>query len=160
MADFLKALQVLLKAEGGYVNDPADAGGETNYGITKKSYPMEDIKHITMDRVKDIYKRDYWDKVKGDEIKDQKSALMIFDFAVNAGVNTAVKLLQSILGLTQDGILGPMSIFSLNAADPVLFLREYASGRVSFYEMIVKRKPINQKFLKIWLKRIADILKE
>jgi lysozyme family protein len=98
MADFIKAISKVLHIEGGYVNDPDDKGGETKYGISKRSYPNEDIKNLTLARAKMLYKRDFWDKVGGDLINDQQIADMLVDAAVNEGVTPALNRAKSIMG--------------------------------------------------------------
>ena len=87
MADFNKAIAIILKHEGGYVNDPDDPGGETNMGITKRDFPHLDITNLTVEQAKEIYKEKYWDTINGDDITNQTVATQIFDFGVNAGVN-------------------------------------------------------------------------
>jgi lysozyme family protein len=105
MTDFNQAVVLILKAEGGYSNDPNDPGGETQWGISKRTYPNLDIKNLTIDGAREIYKRDYWDKVKGDEITWPLN-LYLFDAAVNQGVQPAITMLQKALSIQQDGILG------------------------------------------------------
>lgn len=112
--NFERALTIILREEGGYVNDPNDPGGETNFGISKRQYPDVDIKNLTHEQVAAIYKRDYWDKVKGDEIP-WPLCLFVFDAAVNQGCDAkanyaAQKLLQKALDVAQDGILGPATM--------------------------------------------------
>lgn len=99
----------LLGHEGGYVNHPDDPGGETNWGISKRSYPNVDIKALTRDGAKAIYKRDFWNVVDGDTLHDGV-AYQTFDFAVNSGIGTAVRALQRALGVADDGHWGPASI--------------------------------------------------
>ena len=70
MSKFDEIIEGVLKHEGGYVNDPTDLGGETNFGITKRFYPDVDIKNLTEEGAKEIYKRDYWDKNKVDDVPD------------------------------------------------------------------------------------------
>ena len=105
MHNFDKAFAAVVGLEGGYSNDPNDPGGETKYGISKRAYPNENIKNLTLDRAKALYKRDYWDEVKGDELPHRLD-IMVFDAAVNQGVVPAIKMLQKALGVAQDGILG------------------------------------------------------
>ena len=105
MSDYDQCFEKIIGAEGGYVNDPSDPGGETKYGISHRQYPDLDIKNLTIDKAKEIYKTDYWDKVHGDEIRYPLN-LFLFDCAVNQGVDVAINLLQKTLGIPQDGILG------------------------------------------------------
>lgn len=107
--DFATAFERLIGHEGGYVNHPADPGGETKYGITKRSYPGEDIAGMTLERAKQIYYRDYWGPAGCDVVPDGIK-FDLFDMAVNAGVKPAVKTLQRAAGETVDGVLGPRTI--------------------------------------------------
>jgi len=100
------ALNFIIEQEGGYVNDPRDPGGETNYGISKRSYPDEDIKNLTLDRAKEIYKKDYW-KPCGCDGLPAGIALCVFDSAVNQGVRFACQQLQYCVGAFVDGVIGP-----------------------------------------------------
>lgn len=109
-----KAFTLVIAAEGGYVNDPNDPGGETNFGISKRQYPNVDIKNLTLDDAKTIYQRDYWDAIQGDSLPWPLCAF-VFDCAVNQGCDSAAdfaaqKMLQGALGLTQDGIIGPATL--------------------------------------------------
>ena len=91
--NFSKIIEKVLEHEGGYVNDPNDLGGETNYGITKRFYPDVDIKNLTRNQAKDIYKRDYWDKNRVESLPENLWHIF-FDMCVNMGRGTAVKILQ------------------------------------------------------------------
>lgn len=112
IADFDKAFKLIIGAEGGYSNDPNDSGGATKYGISQKAYPYLDIKSLTIDDAKKIYKRDYWDYIHGDEIPFPICTLM-FDEAVNQGTGAAIMDLQRACGLSEDGVFG---IHTLEAA--------------------------------------------
>lgn len=94
--------------EGGYVNDPRDPGGETKWGISKRSYPLLDIPALTRDEARAIYRRDFWDRINGDRLPDGV-AFQLFDFAVNSGPETAVRYLQRAIGVADDGVWGPVS---------------------------------------------------
>ena len=83
------AFNRLMGHEGGYSNNPDDPGGETNWGISKRAYPDVDIKNLTREDAKVIYKKDYWDKVEGDYLP-LSIAFQLFDFAVNSGVHTTL----------------------------------------------------------------------
>jgi lysozyme family protein len=104
-----KAIKFVLSYEGGYVNDPNDAGGETNFGISKRSYPSLDIKALTVDQARDIYKRDFWTTVCADQLPENL-AIAAFDCAVNQGVGIASRLIQVALGVAVDGVIGPKTI--------------------------------------------------
>lgn len=113
---FDRAFQIIIGEEGGYVNDPRDPGGETKYGISKRSYPNEDIKSMTLDRARFLYKRDYWDQMKGDQLP-WEWAIAAFDCAVNQGVSVSTKFLQDALGVMVDGNIGPRTIKAAHEAD-------------------------------------------
>ena len=108
---FEKAVRIILKWESGYSNDPNDPGGETNFGISKRSYPHIDIKNLTEKDALAIYRRDYWDTCLCDKLPMQ-IALVVFDCAVNQGVVAAIKILQECCGVPCDGLIG---IRTLNA---------------------------------------------
>lgn len=114
--NFDKAFSAVIDAEGGYVNDPKDPGGETKYGISKRRYPNEDIKSLTLARAKELYERDFWNEVSGDELP-WPLALFVFDAAANQGPGAALTLLQKSLGVKQDGRLGPATRKALATAN-------------------------------------------
>jgi len=166
---FTDALHHVLKREGGYSHDPADPGGETNYGITLRVYegwradhklPLRSVKLITPDEIASIYDTRYWDAVQGDTLNngyDANVALQVFDFAVNAGPKQAILSLQRILGVKEDGQLGPQTLGALIAKPPAEIRVLYADERERFYRSLVARRPALQKFLAGWLKRVAII---
>lgn len=153
MANFEKALSYVLQSEGGYVNDPDDAGGETNFGISKRSYPKEDIKNMTIDRAKEIYRKDFWEKIKGDHLQNDELAVNVFDFAVNSGVQTAVETLQTSIGVKADGIIGEKTLSSLAVIHYPDLIKRFQRERAAYYIRIVKKKPEQIKFLEGWVKR-------
>ena len=110
---FDRAVEMVLKHEGGYVNDSRDPGGETRFGISKRAYPDVDILRLTEDEAKAIYRRDYWDKLRTDEIPEEL-AICLFDAAVNMGRDKAVRLLQRACGVAQDGVMGGNTIAAAN----------------------------------------------
>lgn len=112
--DFDTAFGLLIGHEGGYVNNPADPGGETKFGISKRAYPTEDIAGLTLQRAQQLYQRDYWGPAGCDAVPDGIK-FDLFDMAVNAGVQAAVKTLQRTVGEVQDGILGPRTIAAVSS---------------------------------------------
>jgi lysozyme family protein len=151
-----KAISLVLANEGGYVNNPNDPGGETNFGISKRSYPNEDIKNMTKERAVQIYKANYWDKVKGDQLPD-KIDIAVFDCGVNCGTSTAIKLLQTAIGTTADGIIGPKT---LTAASKAGAYKKFLSAWLYKYYSIVKAKPTQETFLKGWFNRVLNTIFE
>ena len=93
LISFDEIVEVTLHHEGGYVHDPKDLGGETNFGIAKRFYPDVDIKNLTEEKATDIYRADYWDKNRVEELPEQLRHVF-FDMCVNQGRGTAVKILQ------------------------------------------------------------------
>ena len=91
--DYKEIISQVLKHEGGYVNDPTDMGGETNFGITKRWYPDLDIKNLTKEDAIEIYKKDYWDRYKLDEMPTNLQHIY-FDMVVNMGARNAGKIMQ------------------------------------------------------------------
>ena len=112
--NFERCLVETLAHEGGYVNHASDPGGETNMGISKRSYPNEDIRNMTRARAAQIYRRDFWDAVRGDELPLGLD-LVAFDAAVNSGPSRGARWLQQALGVTADGIIGPQTISAANS---------------------------------------------
>lgn len=107
--DFDTAFDRLMGHEGGYVNNPKDPGGETKWGISKRSYPHLNIKTLTKEQAKVIFRRDFWDRVHADKLYDGV-AWQLSDFAYHSGPETAVRYYQRALGVADDGHFGPMSL--------------------------------------------------
>lgn len=108
MLDFDLAFDRLIGHEAGYVDDPNDPGGETKWGISKRSYPDLDIKILTRDNAKAIYLRDFWNHIDADCLFDGV-AWQLFDFAVNSGIQTVIRAYQRALDVADDGAFGPIS---------------------------------------------------
>jgi lysozyme family protein len=160
---FLKAFDYVIMHEGGYVNDSADPGGETRYGISKRSYPNLNIKDLTLNQAREIYHRDFWTKAKCEQINDENIAIKFFDLCVNMGIGTAVKLIQRALRATgksvvEDGILGPATLAAINKADPTDLLAALKSETAGYYRLIAQANPSQQKFIDGWLRRAYDIV--
>ncbi|HFU77482.1 MAG TPA: hypothetical protein ENK68_03160 [Epsilonproteobacteria bacterium] len=156
MADFNKAIEKTLINEGGYVNDPQDRGGETNFGISKRSYPNVDIKNLTVAGAKEIYKRDYWDRIRGDEIQSQRVAFSLFDTAVNMGVRTASKLIQQCVGTHPDGKIGNITLAAVNKEDEEKLLLRFTLAKVARYTYLAKTRATNRRYLLGWISRALE----
>lgn len=148
MANFDISVMRTLKEEGGYVNDPKDKGGETKYGIAKRYHPNTDIKNLTVDGAKAIYKAEYWNPIKGDSIKDQSLADSVFDFGVIAGTGRALQFAQKAAAAA--GLSSWRDATGKAAAD---LNRIYGQLRIAFHESKVAQDPSQAKFLKGWKKR-------
>jgi len=156
MANFEEAVTKTIVREGGakVVNDPHDTGGLTKYGISQRAYPNEDIANLSEERAKAIYKKDYWDRVQGDQIKSQDIAEQLFDTAVNMGPRTASRLGQLALDIEPaDGIIGPQSLEVINKAPRERFVSRYTLAKIARYAWICNNNPSQKKFLLGWINR-------
>lgn len=115
--DFNVAIERILAHEGGYVNDPEDPGGETQWGISKRSYPALDIKALTRDQAKEIYRRDFWQPIVARATGDSALQFQLLDAAVNHGMGNAVRMLQRAVNVADDGHWGRISQAALAALD-------------------------------------------
>lgn len=159
--NFDKSLKFVLESEGGYSHDPVDPGGETNYGIAKRSHPDEDIKGMTVERAGEIYRQDYWNAVRGDELPPGVDYLC-FDSAVNHGPKNAGIFLQRAanrqgINLTVDGSIGPMTIWAVNEREPQWLIADILRERDIFYKKIIARDPSQSKFERGWMNRLAAV---
>ena len=159
---FQQAILVVLRHEGGYVNDPKDAGGETKYGISKRTYPNVDIKNLTIDQATDIYYRDWWQHFGYGQITDAGLATKVFDTAVNLGASRCHKILQRCLkadgfpSIVDDGNLGPQSYNAINCCNPSTLLDLFRTAQANYYNAVVAAHPEDARFLNGWLKRAAE----
>ena len=156
---FEKAFAYVIQNEGGYVFDKNDSGGETKFGITKRSYPSLNIKDLTLEDAKKIYYRDFWQKGKFEEISDDLIATQLFDLSVNLGIRPAVIVLQRALrsvGKTvqEDGLMGPETLLATLNSDTRCLLAAIKSEAAGYYRQIAAKNPSKQKFLKGWLNRV------
>lgn len=110
------AFPKVISVEGGFVDDKKDPGGATKFGISQRAYPRLDIKNLTLDQAKAIYRTDYWDRIHGDELPDPLSHFA-FDAAVNHGVSAAVHMLQTTLKVAVDGKIGPNTLAAAKASN-------------------------------------------
>ena len=148
--NFDQAFELLIEHEGGYVNHPNDPGGETKFGISKRAYPNEDIRGMTLERAKQIYRRDYWDKVRADELP-LEVRFDVFDVAVNSGVRTAVRMLQRAAFAEVDGVLGPRTLLAVKSMSPLVLFARMNGARLAFMADL----PTWATFGRGWAKRIA-----
>jgi len=147
MGKYDDCLTIILKHEGGYVNHPSDPGGATNLGVTQhvyeswvgKSVTVDDMKALVFEDVAPIYRKNYWDKVHGDNLP-RGLDLCVFDFAVNAGPRRAAKYLQRLVNSAQDGKIGPNTLARVNeyVADRSIAIgvNTYQQMRQAYYESL------------------------
>lgn len=133
--NFDQAFDKLLGHEGGYLSAEAaarqgDPGGETKFGISKRSYPHLDIAGLTVADARAIYLRDYWTPAACDAVPEALK-FQVFDVAVNSGVKTAIKLLQRTVCVTADGVIGPQTMTALKAMPASRFIAHFNSHRLA-----------------------------
>lgn len=137
--NFDECLKMLLHHEGGYVNHPSDPGGETNLGVTKKVYQewggTKDMKDLTVEDVAPIYKKNYWDRCKCDDLESGVD-WVVFDWAVNSGTGRAAKAIQKICGASQDGAIGPKTLALIGTQNTQYVIEEFGKIRQDFYESL------------------------
>lgn len=148
---FNKMIDRVLASEGGYVNHPNDPGGETQWGISKRSYPELDIKSLTREDAKAIYRRDFWDRAHCDELHEDVS-FQVLDFAVNSGCETAIRYMQRAAGVADDGHFGEITLSAIREIPPPVFVLIFLALRLKFMTTL-NNWPT---FAKGWSRRIAD----
>jgi len=168
MAEFDKAVAQTFAHEGGFANDVFDPGGETMYGISKRSYPEEDIPNLTRERAIKLYRQDFWCPLY-DQIQSQAVANELFDFGVNTSARewpkVAVRVLQESLRylmvgpMVIDGVFGRRTLEATNSISQDRLLREFRARQAFYYANIVIRAPDaeewkKRRFLETWLRRV------
>lgn len=151
--DFDAAFEALLGHEGGYVNNRHDPGKETKYGISRASYPGEDILGMTLERAKTIYARDYWGPA-GCDAMPEGARLQVFDTAVNSGVKTAIKMTQRAVQVDDDGILGPRTLQALQSMPPARFVARFNGQRLAYLADLATWPAFGRG----WARRVASNL--
>jgi lysozyme family protein len=158
--NFNASLQHVLKSEGGWSDHPADPGGATMRGVTLETYrrykmnphiTKDQLRRITDEEVADIYKVGYWDKCRCYDLPSGIDFL-VFDMAVNAGVGRSSKLLQETVGVSADGVIGPITIAAANAADTELLIERFSQLKEAFYRSL----PTFGTFGNGWLNRVVS----
>lgn len=143
------------------MNDPADPGGETNFGISKRSYPKEDIRGLTIDRAAAIYHADWWKRYSIYRLEDDQVAAKVLDTCINLGPRTGIKLLQMAIkrcgmAVAVDGYMGPETAGAANKCNADKLTKELAELQAAYYIEKVRAHPERKKFLKGWLRRAND----
>lgn len=159
--DFKQSLALTLAYEGGYSNNPADPGGPTNQGITQRVYdayrklaglPVQSVKLISSLEVSDIYRKQYWRLIRGDDLPPGVD-YAVFDFAVNSGVSRAVRYIQQQIGVEADATIGMHTIAGISAAfqsNPDKLIAQYCANRLAFMRSL----STFPTFGKGWTKRV------
>jgi len=163
-----KSFDMVIAHEGGFTNDERDPGnklldgrkGSTMLGCTQANWEkyighevtQDDMKALKKEDVKPLYKRDYWDAVRGDDLPAGVD-YAVFDFAINAGPAAARKMIQKALGVTADGSIGPATMKAIQEAEGKDLLDKFSHSKEAFYKSL----PTFQTYGKGWLKRVADV---
>ena len=171
MASFDLAIPHVLRHEGGWVDDPVDPGGATNYGISLRFAQQEgldfdgdgdvdadDVRGLTQAQAGEIYRERFWDRYGYEQITDQRIAAKVFDACVNTGPVRAHRFLQRALcavgrAVEVDGSAGPKTIAATNEADSDRLMVELIREQANFYRTLAELKPRLAKFLKGWMRR-------
>ncbi len=152
--DFATAIDRVLGHEGGYVNDPADPGGETKWGISKRSYPEIDIASLTRDQAAAIYNIDFWMPARCSALPDSV-AYQALDFAINSGIRAAIMALQRACGAAPDGYVGPITLERLRSTSDHDLVCRLLAERLEFMTNL-KNWPSAGRG---WARRIAKNLR-
>lgn len=166
MSNFDYAIDFVFAVEGYVSNHKADAGGYTKYGIAQKANPGVDVKNLTLDGAKKIYRKNYWDACKCDSF-DKRVGLYVMDYAVNSGVATSAKALQRCANrlisgkadspLVVDGKIGPKSIEAINKLNPEELVAALHAARVTFFLNLVRKNASQNVFLRGWMNRMSKL---
>lgn len=143
MNNYSTCLEIILEHEGGFVNHPKDPGGVTNHGVTKRVYDewigknstVEEMRNLTHKDVAPIYKKNYWDRAKCDQLPSGVD-LSVFDWGVNSGVSRSAKALQRIVGVKQDGGIGPMTLQAVSEVEAEEIIEQMHYMRDNFYRSL------------------------
>lgn len=155
-----RCLAEVLEQEGGYSNDPGDPGGPTKYGITiwdvrmywKHGATAADVRAMPLDVAKQIYRSKYWDAIRGDDLPAGLD-LAIFDYGVNSGIHRAAMVLQRILDIPDDGIIGPLTLENVNERASGDLIRRVCDERLVF----LQRLRTWRLFGRGWGRRVAEV---
>ena len=159
-SNWQKSFEQMLASEGGYVNHPSDPGGMTNLGVTKRVWEEwvgresneKEMRSLTPEMVEPLYKRKFWDACKCDEMPSGIDYL-VFDFAVNAGPGRSAKILQTAVGVTPDGGIGPMTLAAVNSFSEAELVEKFSQAKEDFYRSL----NTFETFGKGWLNRVAAV---
>ena len=158
-ANFAAALSAVLLHEGGWANNPKDPGGATMKGVTLATYrryrpgaTKEQLRNISDEELRTIYRDGYWDEVRGDDLPSGID-FATFDFAVNSGPSRAAKFLQRVLGVTQDGVIGPVTLSAAQSANPEAVIRHLCDQRLAWLQTL----STFATFGKGWTRRVQEV---
>ena len=149
------------RKDGGYTNDKDDPGGETKYGISKRAFPNEDIKNLTLERAKEIAYKNYWVLSDCDKIVNNKYPLLAiatFDAGFNCGAVTAKKFIQKYLEITEDGIIGPNTLREISKKTDLKMTIGVIFEREDYFDLIISKNGKLDKYDDGWENRLIDLI--
>lgn len=152
--NFDTVFERLIGSEGGYVNHPDDPGKETRWGISKRSYPMIDIRNLTKEDAKVIYWNDFWERGRMQQYSPA-IAYQVFDIAVNSGIETAMRMLQRAVDVADDGHIGPVTVAAIKARSDTDVIMRLVAERLDFW----RKLSTWPTFGKGWAGRAAETLR-
>ena len=163
-----KIIQDVIAREGGFVNHPDDKGGPTKYGITQatlakwRGVPVaaSQVEELTEEEAAKIYYKLYLTDTRVDHILDKNLQALVFDYAVHSGAARAIKDLQRVLGLKDDGEIGPLTLQAANYTQTGNLRKKYLAARISFLGRLITDKPTQAVFAAGWMNRMGELLRE
>tara|TARA_B100000700_G_C15038220_1_gene853878 strand:+ start:2252 stop:2761 length:510 start_codon:yes stop_codon:yes gene_type:complete len=161
-------IDAIIRREGGYVDHPADRGGPTNHGITQQtlaewrghSVSADDVRRLSRDEAREIYAERYFTAPKFDHIEHPPLAALVVDCGVNHGPGRAARWLQHAASVTADGVLGPITLGAVNAADGAALYRRVLAKRARFYGRLITGNPSQGAFAAGWANRLSEFIEE
>jgi len=166
--NFEQSFNLVIKSEGGFTNDQRDSGnhlpdgrqGSTMLGCTQANWEayvghkvtQDDMKKLTKEDVKPLYKKNYWDAVSGDLLPSGLD-YAAFDFAINAGPGASRKMIQRALGVVADGSIGPNTLAAIQKADAKELMHKFSDAKTAFYKSLGNFNVYGVG----WLRRVADV---
>lgn len=166
MSDFQKAVDYTLQNEAGFVDDPRDPGGPTNWGITHETLsrwrarPVStfDVKSLSRDQAMEIYKAYYWDTMALSQVKSDEVAMAVFDIGVNRGIHPSLRYAQQALNIHVDGVAGEKTQAALSAVDATQFLLKFIPAVSRGYIELCVENPARLVYLQGWVSRCHRLL--
>ena len=165
MANYKELIPFILRWEGGFAVVPGDRGGATNRGVTIATFRLvygqdktvSDLRRMTDAQWEHIFLSLFWNKFRGDEIQSQSVANACVDWAWNSGISLVIRRVQRLVGVKDDGVVGPVTLAAINSSDAKTLFTRIKRARVEFLEGIVRGVPSQKKFLKGWLNRVNEL---
>lgn len=161
---FDECFDVVLEHEGGYGDDPGDPGGPTKYGVALNedgpaltkllghAPTMDDIKNLTVAQAGEIFKQNYWDPMNISNIADYRDQMVIFDMCVLRGLSGCAKTAQAVVGVNQDGVMGPETVAAINKMDPLKFCENFLNACQAHFNASSETQFING-----WTNRVNSL---